>query len=63
MKIILEQENGERIDTTLERFLDENNDIDIPAIHSTLAAGQPYYGGGGASPFWTLHPRDSGEGR
>lgn len=47
--------DGEPRETTLGLFLTDNADaIDPTALHSALARGEAYRGGGGAAPEWSV---------
>ena len=49
-------QNGETIKTTWGAFAADNADsgLDLADIEVTLAAGETFYGGGGAEPEWSI---------
>lgn len=58
-------ENGEIVETTWGAFAADNADsgLDLTDIESTLAAGETFYGGGGAEPEWSIRRADAGAGQ
>lgn len=60
--IYLQREEGPSLicTTTLDQFIADNLDglsgSEIKDIRNTLAKGERYFGGGGASPEWSLKP-------
>jgi hypothetical protein len=56
--LLLWNDSGDVVDTTLDQFLDANADgidgTEAAEIRASLAAGEMIHGGGGASPSWTL---------
>lgn len=57
-KVLLHHVDGHDVEVMLGEFLRDNEfDPELEQeIISTLAAGKPFYGGGGASPEWGLEP-------
>lgn len=53
-------ENGEIVETTWRAFVAANADgeVDLADIEITLAAGETFYGGGGAEPEWSIRRAD-----
>lgn len=53
-------ENGETVETTWRAFVADNADsgLDLADVETTLAAGETFYGGGGAEPEWSIRRAD-----
>lgn len=56
--------DGNIIETTWGAFVEDNADsfghVDLADIEVTLAAGETFYGGGGAEPEWSIRRADAG---